>query len=272
MRATATLTLGLLLGLVTAPRAGADWSQWRGPFANGSADTKGLPVHWSATENTAWITDLPGPSAATPSVIRRTRLPHGDGSVTASTLLAMCLDRQTGKVLWTHAAGAGQHGPREGFENSRRPSARPSPTARRACFMFGNGVLIAFDLRRDTELWKRNSSTEYGADREFSGATRRAPCSTTARLYVQVLRSGESFLLAVDPQDRRDALPPRRRDDPRDPSPSRRTRSPIPSTTTAATGDPRARRRLRDESRSRRRARSTGAGAASIRTTAATSA
>src|SRR5687768_7508058 len=66
---------------------------------NGSSPEKNLPDKWSKTENIAWSLDMPGPSAATPAV-------WGDNVFVSSTdmngaaLVAMCVDRKTGKVLW----------------------------------------------------------------------------------------------------------------------------------------------------------------------------
>jgi len=56
------IILGLLL---TIPAFCRDWAQWRGPFFNGSTDEENLPVSWSETENTKWVSALPGPSGAT---------------------------------------------------------------------------------------------------------------------------------------------------------------------------------------------------------------
>ena len=78
---------------------GQNWPQWRGPFLNGSAEIKDLPASWSETENKAWELKLPGDGAATPIV-------WGDKLFLASTdssyvkLLALCIDINSGKVIW----------------------------------------------------------------------------------------------------------------------------------------------------------------------------
>ena len=45
-----------------------DWSQFRGPGGQGRSDTRGLPLHWSPTENIAWKAELPGAGASSPIV------------------------------------------------------------------------------------------------------------------------------------------------------------------------------------------------------------
>src|SRR5215216_2328570 len=49
----------------------ADWPQFRGPGGTAVADTAALPVTWSAKDNVAWVTELPGRGWSSPIV-------HGD--------------------------------------------------------------------------------------------------------------------------------------------------------------------------------------------------
>ena len=91
---------GLLLALATAPSLlAADWPCWRGPRLDGTSQETNFPIHWSATSNVVWKTELPGFGHASPIV-------HGDRvfTVTADTdtqaRLLLCLDRRTGKLLW----------------------------------------------------------------------------------------------------------------------------------------------------------------------------
>ena len=47
----------------------ANWHQWRGPNANGSAsETATPPVSWDKSKNIQWATDLPGEGSATPAI------------------------------------------------------------------------------------------------------------------------------------------------------------------------------------------------------------
>jgi len=46
----------------------ANWPQFRGPNASGVSTNANLPDKWSATENVAWKTDLPGRSWSSPVV------------------------------------------------------------------------------------------------------------------------------------------------------------------------------------------------------------
>ena len=46
----------------------SNWPQFRGPNASGVSINANLPDKWSATENVAWKTDLPGRSWSSPIV------------------------------------------------------------------------------------------------------------------------------------------------------------------------------------------------------------
>ncbi|MFA5192113.1 MAG: pyrrolo-quinoline quinone, partial [Verrucomicrobiia bacterium] len=84
--------------LITATFASDDWPQFRGPAGDGHSDAKGLPLTWSETENVRWKTAIPGEGWSSPVVLGRqiwmtTALDDG------RSLHAVCVDRETGKVL-----------------------------------------------------------------------------------------------------------------------------------------------------------------------------
>jgi outer membrane protein assembly factor BamB len=193
----------LVAGLLTA--AASDWSQWRGPFFNGSTDETGLPETWSKTKNVVWSAPLPGPSAATPVI-------HGDHvfvssvDATRETLLAMAFDRRTGRELWRNVPGHGIN--RDRLSNF----ASPSPVAddQRVIFLYGTGLAIAFDFT-GKKLWERELGKEVG-EFAYNWTYGASPLLHDGRLYVQVLqrdvpvhgrgRAGApipSYLLALDP-------------------------------------------------------------------------
>ncbi|MCY4119703.1 MAG: PQQ-binding-like beta-propeller repeat protein, partial [Acidobacteria bacterium] len=68
--AEASRTLFLIVLVLAVDRAAAqDWAQFRGPGAAGVvADNPDLPERWSATENVAWRTPLPGLGWSSPIV------------------------------------------------------------------------------------------------------------------------------------------------------------------------------------------------------------
>src|SRR5688500_13545772 len=116
-----SITNSVLLLLLLLVCRGEDWPQWRGPHFNGASNGKGLPDKFSK-ESAKWSVDLPGPGAATPVVVgNRVFVSSTDAS--AQTLQAMCLDADSGKVLWNNKAGDGIR------RDDRSNFAAPSPVA-----------------------------------------------------------------------------------------------------------------------------------------------
>ena len=85
-----------------------DWPQWRGPAANGVADGRDLPVHWSTRENIVWSAKLPGWGTSSPVVYRdRVFVTSEVDENDNKSLLTLCFDRTTGRELWRHEFGLG---------------------------------------------------------------------------------------------------------------------------------------------------------------------
>ncbi len=207
---TAVLLLGGPRCWLAQQTAGAnDWPHWRGPFLNGSSDEKDLPGSWTQTENVAWVSPLPGPSAATP-VICKGRVFVSSTDSQSDDLLALCFDAKSGRELWRKRLGASSR-------NVRRSNmATPSPTTdgERVYFLFGSGELSGLDFDGNI-LWLRNIEAKYGNISLKYGYSS-SPLVWGGKLYVTVLRCDiawrapesdeplDSFLLAVDPATGKD--------------------------------------------------------------------
>lgn len=190
----------------------ADWPNWRGPDFNGSSPETGLPTQFSRTNNVKWAANLPGTSAATPII-------WGDAVFVSSTdlkgrtLVALCLDRKTGKLRWKKEVGTGYRAGGEGNAiqldaRSTYSASSPVTDGKRVIFFFGNGDLAAFTMQ-GKELWFRNLQKDYG-DFSFQWTFSSSPQLYGGRLYMQILQrnqavgnrgknGSQSFLLALDP-------------------------------------------------------------------------
>ncbi len=204
MKIQGVLSIAVAGALLTGSLAHAEnWAQFRGPNFNGSSPEKNVPSHWSKTENVAWSADMPGPSASVPIVWGDyVLMPSGDKA--EKTMLAYCLDRKTGKILWKDKVSDGYN--RDAQSNYASPS--PATDGKRAYFMYGNGDLVAYDMA-GKKLWSRNIQTDYG-DFAYQWTYSASPLLLNGKLYIQVLQrdqpvhgkgkdGGESFLLALDP-------------------------------------------------------------------------
>ncbi len=92
--------LGCLVLSFTSTLAwgGETWPEFRGPTGDGHSDCRGLPVTWSATENVAWKTAIPGRGWSSPVIW------HGQIWLTTATpdgkeMFAVCVDRESGKIV-----------------------------------------------------------------------------------------------------------------------------------------------------------------------------
>lgn len=209
---TASVLLVAVLSAGPPARPDANWPNWRGPAYNGSSPVTGLPVAFSPQQGVRWVADLPGPSAATPVI-------WGDYVFVSSTdpkaqqLVALCLDRRTGKVRWRQNAGSGYQPAGQGSRlqlDERSTYSAPSPVTdgRRVVFFFGNGDLVCFSTA-GKRIWARNLQRDYG-DFAFQWTFSSSPLLYEGRLYMQILQrnqpvgprgrpNAESFLLALDP-------------------------------------------------------------------------
>lgn len=107
------LCASLLLTMqLVAVATAEDWLRFRGPTADGQAGDRSAPLEFGA-DQLRWRTEMPGPGASSPVVMGdRVYLtcysgygldPKEAGQIEQLVRRAICVDRQSGKVLWNHA-------------------------------------------------------------------------------------------------------------------------------------------------------------------------
>ena len=90
-----------LVSLATAlPALAEDWPQWRGPRSDGSSAETGIPTKWTETENIVWKTPIAGRGYSSP-IVSGDRIFLTTAIEDEQKQQLLCLDRKTGKVLWT---------------------------------------------------------------------------------------------------------------------------------------------------------------------------
>jgi outer membrane protein assembly factor BamB len=146
---------------------GEDWPQFRGPTGQGISSEVGLPIEWSATTNVAWKQAIPGTGWSSPVVVGRriyltTAVQPAKGPAGDLSLEALCLDAETGKVLWQQAAIELKKADvtRVHSKNSHA-SASPLIHDGRLYVHFGPEGTACLDLSGKV-LW-RNTSLKYAA-------------------------------------------------------------------------------------------------------------
>jgi len=179
------LTLTLLNSNAGAS-GGSNWPQWRGPDGQGVSAEIGLPTEWSDAKNVKWKTAIAGRGHSSPIVWgkkiflttaldgeiipgRKAGVTHklSDGSefvhpdaVGADlkhTFKVVCLDRDTGKIIWERVAYEGA------VQDSRHKkasfaSSTPATDGKYVFAFFGSEGLYAYDFN-GKQLWNQNLGT-----------------------------------------------------------------------------------------------------------------
>jgi outer membrane protein assembly factor BamB len=203
------------------PRDPVNWSQWRGPDSQGVSHERDLPTKWSNTKNVKWRAEIPGRGHSSPIVwgnrIFLTTSLEGEvvpearpvkhileGEVyvhpdsvagnRSHTLQVLCLDRGTGKPLWTRTAYEGRV-----YDDRHRKAtyadATPATDGQRVYAWFGSEGLYCYNFAGKL-LWKKS----------FGGiATQGMGNGTSPVLYQDLLilqcdedNGDKSFIVALD--------------------------------------------------------------------------
>jgi outer membrane protein assembly factor BamB len=233
---TSFASVASLLALLAIPARGAttgedNWPQWRGPLATGFSPTANPPLTWSETNNVKWKVKLPGSGSATPivwadKIFIQAAVPTGKKAEAAPKAEAadspppgdgrrrrggmggekpdeyyqfttLCLDRQTGKILWQKVAR--EEVPHEGVRPGEGSFAASSPMTdgQHVYAYFGSHGLYCYDmdgkLEWQKDLGKMRIKMAFG---EGSSAA-----LSGNKIIVNWDNEAGSFIVALDKQD-----------------------------------------------------------------------
>jgi outer membrane protein assembly factor BamB len=160
----------------------SNWPQWRGPDAQGVSNDKNLPSEWSETKNVLWKTELPGKGFSQPIIWEKkvfltsdvegapapdthkapTHLvagkefkhPDWDGVNKLHTFKTLCLDRDTGKILWEKTSYEGMV---YDYRHKRGNYAAPTPVTdgKYVWTYFGSEGVYCYDFNGKL-IWKQS--------------------------------------------------------------------------------------------------------------------
>lgn len=196
----------------TAP-GNANWPQFRGAGSLGVAEDPNLPDQWSATENVAWKTDIPGVGWSSPIVwgdhIFLTSVISADSKEAPKKGLYFGGERpapkdehrwmvyavsfKTGKILWEKEVHRGAPAFSRHLKNSYA-SETPVTDGQRVYAYFGNLGIFCFDLKGKL-LWEQKwdaRKTRYG------WGTAASPIVYKEHLYLLNDNDEQSYLAALD--------------------------------------------------------------------------
>ena len=234
---------GLAAAAQEAPSS-SSWPSFRGHRASGVADEASIPISWSVPDddNIAWRTPIPGLGHSSP-VVWGERLfvttavrvaqeaelgslygspNYGAGESVEDEGInrfeAICLDRDTGEILWQRTAHEGVPATKRHPKSSH---ANPTPAcdAERVVAFFGSEGLYAFDHEGEL-LWKRDFGVlDAGAPghpkpEDYQWGFASSPVLHEGRVYVQCDVQGQSFVAALDAATGEDVWRRERDEDP----------------------------------------------------------
>ena len=205
--------------------AATNWPQFRGPSATGVADGQHPPTTWDvkAGTNVRWKTPIPGLGHSCPvvwgdRVFVTTAVSSGDADpkirtgnygdvdsvndTTRHTWQVLCLERETGKVLWTRTAYEGVPKIKRHLKGSQA-NCTPATDGKRLVACFGPEGLYCYDFEGKL-LWKRDLSaidSSFAIDREYEWGFGSSPVVHDGLVFLQFDLSKDSFMAAYSLED-----------------------------------------------------------------------
>jgi outer membrane protein assembly factor BamB len=169
----------------------ADWTQFRGPNGSGVSPSKNLPERFDSQRNLLWKTPLAAGHSSPVFTDDHIFVTAFEGK----TLLTICLDRATGKILWRRPAPR----EREEFFQPANSPASPSPVTdgSNVYVFFGDFGLLSYGPDGN-ERWRLPLGPFNNANGHGS-----SPILADGKLVLICDQDTDSFLLAVDPSNGR---------------------------------------------------------------------
>lgn len=175
-----------------------DWPCWRGPLANGIADNRKLPVHWSSSENIQWSVKLPGWGTSSPIVYDRklfvTSELNRDGK---KSLLTLCFDRADGHELWRHDFGMGVE--QRVHQKSNLAVNTPAVTAEAVYVAFGNADIARYS-HDGNMVWVNRYIARFGDPKMAWGYAVSPVVLRDSILFPWDHHTGPCWLIGLDSQ------------------------------------------------------------------------
>jgi outer membrane protein assembly factor BamB len=179
-------SVAVLLNATFRSVSAGNWPQWRGPEGQGISAETGLPVEWSPIKNIKWKTAIAGRGHSSPIVwgnriflttaldgdvipgakagvthklLDGTDFVHPDamGADRKHTFKVICLDRDTGKILWERVAYEGAVADSR-HQKASFASSTPVTDGKYVFAFFGTEGLYAYDYQGKL-VWKQTLGT-----------------------------------------------------------------------------------------------------------------
>jgi len=144
----------LILSLIAAPLAAADWPQWRGSERNGKSPETGLLQEWpEGGPSLAWRASGLGVGYSSLSVADGRIFTMGD---LGEDQYVMALKQDGGELLWKTRVGPQHKDGRGG------PRSTPTTDGDRIYLTTTEGVVVCLEAATGKEQWRRSLPEDFG--------------------------------------------------------------------------------------------------------------
>jgi outer membrane protein assembly factor BamB len=180
------LWLAVAAAVLPAGAAADDWPRFRGPNGSGVSDSAGVPTEFGPSKNLVWKTPVPFGRSSPVLAGHRIFITASEGN----TLITMCLDRASGRVVWRKEVTRSRVTPAYKLNDAASPT--PVTDGTNVFVFFPDVGLISFGPDGD-ERWRLalgpfDTFYGLGASPILAGNTLLLVCDTRT----------DAFLIAVD--------------------------------------------------------------------------
>lgn len=146
----------LLFNLTASGEQGpVDWNQFRGPNGQGVSQTDRFPVRFGPDSNVLWKTPIP-PGQSSPVISGDRIFFTACEARNWRKLIALCIDRRNGKILWRQVTPTGKRGRYHPMNGPASPT--PAVDQEHLYVYFPTWGLLCYDHRGES-IWKRKLET-----------------------------------------------------------------------------------------------------------------
>ncbi len=133
-----------------------NWPRFRGPTGQGISSETGIPIRWSATENIAWKTPIPGEGWSSP-IIYGARVFLTATNDEGKSCHVLCIDRRNGTILWDTEVF--KQTPTKKRKDNSYATPTPTTDGERVYAVFSSGRIAALD--NDGRIAWTNHEVEF---------------------------------------------------------------------------------------------------------------
>ncbi len=188
-----TLFIVLTVCASSSLLANDNWQQFRGPAENGHARVKDLPLKWNEKENIVWKIEIHDRGWSSP-VIWNNQIWITTATDDGHKLFAVCVDRETGKIIHDIHVFDVDRPQRIAAENTY---ASPTPVIEegRVYVHYGTYGTACLDIETGSLIWTRR---DLNCDHEEGAGPNSSPFLVGNLFIVNVDGRDFQYVIALD--------------------------------------------------------------------------